>query len=195
MSVLVDATISGEFANSYADVAYADAYFLDHYDATKAAAWDALSDGQKQMLLVQACRVLNTARCVNAVQATDYSFFYDSASGLVRELSLRQSPVPYTTYQALQFPRNLDLNTTTGAAYIPEQVKMAQCEEAIYLKNFDETAMANRTQGILQDTVSVGNGQVHLTQQYAAEGSSLAPLALEFMRPFFLKSGTRMRRS
>jgi len=196
MAILLDDTISGKASNSYASVAFADDYFLEHYDTTKASQWDALGDGQKQQLLVAACRVLETARFTNPVAPLQYSTFYDSRTGRVLILDDRLEPVKYLSYQALQFPRNLDVDPDTGDTLIPEAIQMAQCEQAIYILNFDETARAAQLQGVRQETLTIGRGQVHTHSQYAGEGSAFAPLALEYARPYLITgSGAKLRRA
>jgi len=193
MAVTLDSSIGKSTSNSYVDTDYASDYWENHFSAAKAAQWAALGDDQQAQLLVQACRVIETARYTHFVSVSEYTLHYDSASGQVIDLALTAEPVKYYYNQKLQFPRNLDVDDA-GKLYIPEPVKMAQCEQAIYLLNFDETAMANRLQGVVSDSVSVGRGQIHLNQQYVSEGSSFAPMALEFVRPFFVK-GARMRRA
>jgi hypothetical protein len=195
MAVTVDATIGTKTSNSYCDVAYADAYFLQHYNTVKAAAWAALTTTQKNLALVNACRVIETARFTVIVNWYNYQLKYDRNTGLILNLNTDLDPVKLDYFQKLQFPRNLDIDSTTGSAYIPESVQMAQCEQAVYLLTLDETALSNRIQGVVNDTVGVGRGAIHLNQQYASEGSTFAPLAFEYVRPFFLKSGARYRRA
>jgi hypothetical protein len=194
MAVVLDATVSTKTSNSYCDVAYADEYFAQHYDTAKATAWAALATNQKELLLVHATRIIDTARFTLFLNWQNYGLRYDYSTGMVLNLSTELDPVKYWYFQKLQFPRNLDIDPDTGAVYIPEPIKMAQCEQAYYLLNFDDTAMANRIMGITNDTIGIGRGQIHLNQQYASDGSAIAPLALEYIRPFLLKSGTRMRR-
>jgi len=190
----IDSTLAGEFSNSYVDVAFADDYFTNHYDSTKAASWAALSSGAKATLLIQACSVIETARFTVPVALPQYAMRYDSVTGLVKSLNLNRQPVKYDYYQALQFPRNLDVKTTDGSLYIPTAIKTAQCEQAIYLKNLDDSAMANRIQGITMDKVSIGSGQIDATQEYAITGSTFSPLALELVRQFLVRGG-RLARS
>ncbi len=191
----INSTIGGEYANSYLDVSFADDYFLSHWDSIKSAAWDLLDDSQKQQLLILACSVIETARFTNPSSRETPGLYYDSSTNKVLSLDPKTEPVRYYSYQALQFPRNLDRDMTTGALYIPEKVKMAQCEQAIYLNSYDPSAMANRLQGVVQDRVSLGSGQVTVSQQYVAEGSSFAPLALEYVRPFLISKTARLRRA
>lgn len=195
----IDVTISGEFSNSYVDVAFADDYWTNHFSTVKAAQWTALTSAQKTTVLVAACRVLESARFTLGSSYSDYELLYDRRSHLILNRAVDQLPVKYSYYQKLQFPRNLDIQYTgtpgdIGTAYIPEDVQEAQCEQALYLINFDDTAVANRLQGITLEKVGVGRDQITTTQEYAVTGSMFAPLAMELLRAYFIKGG-RTRRS
>lgn len=195
MATTLDVTMGGQFSNSYVDLNYAADYFDNHWDATKSASWDAMDPLPQTRLLIQACRVIETARFTNYVRPTDYAFFYDYITGMVRQLAERMEPIRYYNYQNLQFPRNLDIDYTDGALFMPDAIMQAQCEQAIYLLSYDGQAVANRLQGIINDTASIGRGQIHVSQNYLGEGSAFAPMALELCRPMFLKGGQRMRRA
>jgi len=197
MPIILDTSLATETANSYADVAFADDYWENHYLPTKAAAWAALSDEAKAAILTAACRVLETARFTIKVTLAEYAMHYDRFSGTVQDVALTTEPVKYYFYQRLQFPRNLDFYKSgahQGDLYIPDEVKWAQCEQALYLLSLDETAMANRLQGITMDKVGIGKGQIEATQEYAITGSSFSPVALEMLRPYMIKGG-RLRRA
>jgi hypothetical protein len=197
MPITIDTSLATETANSYADVAFADDYWENHYLPVKAAAWAALTDEAKATLLVNACRVLETARFTLKVGLPDFSLYYDSAHAIVLALNLDTEPVRYYFYQRLQFPRNIDVyktGTQQGDLYVPDEVKWAQCEQAVYLLSLDETAMSNRVQGITMDKVGIGKGQIEATQEYAITGSSYSPIALEILRPYMIKGG-RLRRA
>jgi len=189
----LDSSLATTTSNSYVDLAYANDYWTGHFSATKAAQWAALSDQQKTTLLIQATRILETARYTHFVPISEYQLHYDRITGQVLDISMNRAPVRYYYYQKLQFPRNLDIDPITQELYIQPGVQMAQCEQAIYLLNFDESAIATRLQGIVSDALSIGRGQVHTQQQFVAEGSSFAPMALEMIRPFFVKSVKQRR--
>jgi len=194
-TVTFDTTISGQYANSYVDLNYATDYFENHFDSTKAAGWDALSPIQQQRLLIMGCSIIETARFTNYIRPSDYAFFYDYITGMVRQLAERMEPVRFMNTQALQFPRNIDIDTTTGLTFVPDRILEAQCEQAYYMLSYDGQAVANRLQGVISDTISIGRSQIHAAQVYLSEGSAFSPLALELCRPFFLKGGQRMRRA
>ena len=64
-------------------------------------------------------------------------------------------PEKYYFQQKLQFPRTLEVHMN-GQLYVPEEIMFAQCEQAIYQINFDQTILANRLQGISHDAPNVG---------------------------------------
>jgi hypothetical protein len=189
MSIL-DNTIMGELANSYIDQNYADTYFDQHFNALKTATWTALGDEQKQQLLVQACWDIEQFKYTETTtvehSVVQGSLKWDSRQGrFTAYVTPSKAPVPYNVYQQLQFPRNRDIRAD-GTVFIPERMKFAQCEQAIYLVTLDETALSNRLQGLNLDRVVLG--EIGLTQEYAYQGTTLAPLALEFIRPYLYKS-------
>jgi hypothetical protein len=191
--IVLDNTLSDEFANSYADVSYCDDYWANHFDQTKAAQWSALSETQKERLLIQACRILETARFTESSRMRDnYNLVYDRRSRLVVQLNDQIQPVKYYYYQRLQFPRNIDRDILTGDIFIPEPILMAQCEQSVYILNFDDTSMATRIQGVVNDSTQVDT--IRLRQALVAGGSTFSPMALEYVRPFLLKANYQARR-
>jgi hypothetical protein len=200
MALTINSTLAQETSNSYCDQAFADDYWANHYDSIKAAQWDALDDAPKQQVLIRACQVLETARYTIPVTLPEYAMHYDRHTGLVLSLNLTRQPVKYYYYQRLQFPRNLDVyymnppsGKVVGDQYIPEPVLIAQCEQSLYMLNIDETAMANRLQGITMDKVGLGKQQIESTQEYSVSGSMFAPLAYEMMSPLMVRGGKLQR--
>jgi len=191
--ITIDNTISGEFANSYVDTSYADDYWRMHFSTIKAEQWAALSDDQKTILLVNACGITETARYTVSVELPSYALHYDSKTQLVRSFNTSRTPVKYAYNQNLQFPRNFDVSTTTGDTYIPDSAMRAQCEQALYLLTLDESGMASRLQGVVRDQMSIGKGQISVSQEYAAAGSMFSPIALEILRPYMVKGGRTLR--
>jgi hypothetical protein len=194
MALTLKTTISDPYANSYVVVDFADDYFENHYSPTVAAQWAALTDDQKTYLLIRACLVMETIRCTALVPIdTNYEMLYDRRSRTVLDLNVTQTPVKLYYYQALQFPRNLDRDPLTGVAVVPQAVQMAQCEQAIYLLNYDETNQANRIQGVQDETLRIGS--IHTHRMYTSDGSAVAPMTVEFIRPYMMKSSTSLRRA
>jgi hypothetical protein len=192
MALTIDNTLTGEFANSYVDVAFADNYWADHFILTKVAQWQALTANQKANALIAACRVIETARFT-----IDYRMPYnpnvtlDVRSKRVIELNDGE-PIKWSRLQKLQFPRNKDRHSD-GSLFIPDPVMWAQCEQAVYLLSFDETAAANQLQGIDSDQFAVG--EINTRQKYRGAASMFAPTAYEFVRPFLLTSSAKSRRA
>jgi hypothetical protein len=116
-------------------------------------------------------------------------------------MQLGRDPVKFFYYQRLQFPRNLDVyyqNPPVGAKlgdlYIPEDIMLAQCEQAGYLIGFDDSQLSSRMQGVSLETVSLGKGQVASTTEYSGvSGSSLAPAAVEYLKPYAVGGGKLQR--
>lgn len=194
MALTLDSTIAGELSNSYVDVAYCDGYWANHYSTTKAAVWSGLSASQKEQLLIQACGVIESLRFTsrrskewqnNLLFDAQHKRFFDVSDGL---------PVKAIYTQALQFPRNVDLIESTQAWEVPESVMMAQCEQAVYLATFDDAALANRLQGVESDSLAVGGGALSVRQHFVTGGTALAPMAVEFLKPYLLKSSSRLGR-
>lgn len=193
MSLTLDNTISGTHSNSYCDLTYADNYWSGHYSASKVQAWTALTAPQKTQVLIAATRIVETARFTNFIPLSEYNLHYDRLTNQILDITLTRNPAKYYYYQALQFPRNVDFDPVSQVLVIKEPILMAQCEQAVYLLAFDDTALANRIQGIVNDTVEVGKNQIHLTQQYVGEGSMFSPIAREMLRPFFVRTVRQMR--
>lgn len=191
---------ASELSNTYCTAAFADDYWANDYRSANVSQWAALANPAKTNLLIQACKVIETARFTVPVTLPEYAMHYDRRTRMVLSLNLTRTPVKFYYYQRLQFPRNLDiyyLTPPTGAAlgdlYIPEDVLIAQCEQAMYLLNLDQTALATRMQGVLTNKVVLGNNAVGLTQEYSTVGSMFAPMALEMLRPYMFKGGKMQR--
>lgn len=198
MPIALDATVAGEFSNSYCDVAFGDDYFSRHFNSTKKNAWAALTTGQKEEALIQGTMVIEQFKFSLTLPLPHLSDLrYDPRVGrfvAYGEYPDRMTAVKYNYFQYLQFPRNLDIHYSTGVPYIPEQVQRAACEQGYYMLNFDETALANRLQGITLDRAGIGNGAVDATQEYGLGGTMLCPVAHNLIRPYLMNS-SRVRRA
>ena len=201
MAILINSTISSETANSYASVAYADSYFESHYNATFTTTWDALDDSQKQMLLIQATLVLEQFRFVIPTTQSDYEMHYSRTTGLVGFYPLEQDPIKYNYFQALSFPRNLDVYSTTSQTYIPEPVLIAECEQAISIKNFSVTNINKVLSGIKSESVEIA-GQISraivyqdgTTASNSIMTANLSSVAYQLLSPYILRN-TRTKRA
>jgi len=188
MAVLISSTLSGEYSNSYVGVAYADEFFESHFDTTKTDTWSALSDDQKQMLLVQATMIVEQFKFTYTMERRELALHYDARTGKVHDFMNVPYPVRYTWNQALQFPRNLDVDSVTGLTYIPEPIKIAQCEQSISLKNFNVTSTTKVLAGIKSERVELPGPIIKdVTYQDGdtvssfITSASVSPLALQYL--------------
>lgn len=194
----INSTLMSEIANSYIDKAYADAYWLNDYRTKNAAQWAALSDAQKTGLLIDACAIIERIRFTLPESRRDYVLFYDRRTQLTRMIDRNFQPFKYLFSQRLQFPRNLDIYVMDapspellGQTYIRQEVMDAQCEQAMYLLNFDDSIYAARLQGVVKDSVGIGKGSITSDQEYAL-GSSIsmvAPRAFEKLSALMVVGG------
>jgi hypothetical protein len=193
MALILDTSLSGSASNSYVDVAYCDDYWANHILTQRAALWAALTNSQKINLLIRACGVVETLRFTSTRSLPQgYELSYDRRLHEVIALNKDITPVRFFYYQKLQFPRNLDRDFLTGQSFVPEPVKIAQCEQAGYLLSFDESALSASLQGISHDQAKVGS--LSTRQNLRQDGTSIAPMALEQVRPYLLKSSVTMGR-
>jgi len=122
--VAIEATVGGENSNSYITLAEAEAYFAERLHAD---AWAGASEADKEKALLTACRRIEAHRL--QVHRRPYGFPYDLPNALDRPAD---PLAPADPDQALSFPRQRDLDQSGNYA-IPDQVKQAQCEEALAL--------------------------------------------------------------
>lgn len=196
MAEIINAVLSDEQANSYCTLDYANTYFANHYSQAKNTTWSALADAQKTQLLIQACFTIEQIKFTEFAEYNGARFGNLGWNNLTNRFGYFNNSATsskYLFYQALQFPRNKDVYST-GDTYIPDRVMIAQCEQAIYLIGFDDSAIANAMQGISLDSIQVD--KIKLTQEYTAgsRGTTLAPLALDYLKPYMLFS-VRTQRS
>jgi hypothetical protein len=119
-----DATIAGASSNSYLSLEDAETYFAARL---RSDAWDSASDADKEKALLTACRRIEAHRL--QVHRRPYGFPYDLPNALDRPAD---PLAPTDPNQVLSFPRQCDLDRS-GTFAIPDQVKQAQCEEALAL--------------------------------------------------------------
>ncbi len=197
-AVVLDTTMSGETANSYVDVPTCDDYWTNHWNTAAGQTWLDLNTQQKTNLLMQACRVVETVRCVGPYikPQNHYRLEYSMRTGTVLTLPLDRDITRFYWYQRLQFPRNIDIYVTegNGLPYIPYPVIFAQCEQAVYTATFDYSALQNRMQGITLEKIVIGKNDIGISHEYNLDGSSLSPVAKEMLQPFMLGK-PRLRRS
>lgn len=184
----LDVTVGGSASNSYVTVGEADKYFNTHYITAKKTAWSALTQPQKESALKRACQQLETLKVLDDELSTgrlpialviDYGY----------DLSLHRAEIN----QKLQFPRNLDVDPT-GTPFVPQELKDAQCEQAVYLLAFDDTALITTAQGVVEEAVTAGPIKSYTKYSEGSTPTYLAPIVLELMRPYLRYTG-RLRRN
>jgi uncharacterized membrane protein YgcG len=204
MAQTLNAVMSDQFANSYVDVAYADAYFSGHVNATKSAAWAALSADQKASALISATWVIEQLKFTVPTVPWDATLQYDNLlhAYYYSSPSIPGSAIKYSALQSLQFPRNVDSNYS--GVFIPEAVKDAQCEQAVFMLSADEDSISKTLSGIVSESFS--GGGITISTRYggasasgggnSSGGSLIAPLTKQFLNPYILRNtGMRFRRS
>jgi hypothetical protein len=181
----LDATVGGSNSNSYGTLVEANSYFADHWNTAKSTEWAGLSDRQKDRLLISACRLLETIRVL------DQPYTRGRLPLALLTVDTRDTMIHRQLMdQRLQFPRNIDIQLGGDALpIIPEEIKEAQFEQAIYLKVFDEAQLADRLQGIEQQEVAAGGG-VRVWTKYSegGRGNMFAPMTIELMEPYLRRS-------
>jgi hypothetical protein len=154
MAVVIDATAGGTTANSYATLAEADTYFESK---AYSSAWDAKTDAEKNTLLVDATRMI------------DYLFDFN---GTITNTSPRQ---------ALKWPRTGAYDCESiliDADTIPDNVKYAQFEQALYLTAVEATQTSN----IKYEEASVGKGAVKAKFNMYYTAQQLGNAVLDYLR-------------
>lgn len=186
----LDATLSGEFANSYVTRSYADSYFANHYVADKTALWATFSDAQKDALLIHATIFgIENVVCVlpNEINDPFRKHYSNRVTGQVIQLADDPYlPYRYSSIQNLQFPRNLDIDST-GTVFIPEDVKIAQCEQAIYLADQDEEALSNSEKGLKLESITVG--PIKISEEFETKKvvSSISSIVKQLMKKYSIR--------
>lgn len=198
MAQTLNSTMSDQFANSYIDQAYADAYFAGHISTVKDAAWAALTANQKASALIQATWVIEQLKFTVPTVPWDATLQYDNLLHRFYYSSpaIPGSAIKWSSLQNLQFPRNIDTNYS--GVFIPEAVKDAECEQAIFMATLDESIITSTMQGVVSETFS--GGGITISQRYENKGGNvstlLAPLTKQFVNPYILRAtGMRFRRS
>lgn len=161
----LNTALSDTDADSYVTLDEADAFFAAHYLLAKTTLWESFDDSQKEALLRRGVQVLET-------------------------LPLEDNAVSRLYWnQALSFPRT-DSFDGDGGYEIPQVVKDAQCEQAIYLPVVDEASMAAQMTGVMSESVSGGVG---ISTTFRGTPSLVAPMTYQLLLPL-LRKGRKVRR-
>lgn len=190
----IDPTIAGERSNSYITADDFTAYWTNHFNLTLAATMLALTVPQIEMLLVQACRTIESIHFTEPVDPlADYHLVYDSRQQQIRSVKTNYGrPQKYNYFQFLQFPRTLDIYQD-GTLYIPYPIQAAQCEQAAYLYSFDTTVIEDGLQGLDRQAINVGG--VSISQHIRTKGSMICASAYNMVKPFIINQNMRLQRA
>jgi len=150
MAVVIDATVGGVNANSYLSLADAQSMIDGMVLSADVTAWGTATTDEKNRALVSAAQRLDRERFLGARSNDDQAMQWPRTG--VRK------PDTYTTTYAVGFPFRITTDYFP-AEDIPDQVKRAQVELAVYLNN--------NTDGIslsgLEDYKSVSIGSISVT--------------------------------
>jgi len=190
----INATIADERANSYVLASDFTAYWTNHFDLVTSATVLALTTSQIEMLLVRACRTVDSLHFTEPVDPlADYHLVYDSRQQQIRSVKTNYGrPQKYNYFQFLQFPRTLDIYQD-GTLYIPYPIQAAQCEQAAWLYSFDNTVLADGIQGLVRQAINVGG--VALSQAIRSKGSMMSPDAYDMCKPYLIQQVMRVQRA
>jgi len=167
MAVTIDATAGGANANSYMTLAQADAYVEAMIESTDVGKWTTGNDDSRNRALTAAAERLDRERFLGA-RATDTQARQWPRTGV-------RKPDTYVNTYATGFPFRISEDYFTDTE-IPDQIKRAQIELAVYLKN--------NTDGIslsgLNDFKSVQIGSLSVTpDKSGAVGADHVPPMFE----------------
>jgi hypothetical protein len=167
MAVTIDATAGGANANSYITLAQADAYVEAMINSTDVSKWSTGTDDNRNRSLAAAAQRLDRERFIGA-RATDTQALQWPRTGV-------RKPDTYVNTYATGFPFRISEDYFTDTE-IPDQIKRAQIELAVYLHN--------NTDGIslsgLNDYKSVSIGSISVTPDKAgAVGADHVPPMFE----------------
>jgi hypothetical protein len=126
MAITIDATAGGANANSYLTLAAADAIVDGMVESDDVTAWGSATDDQKNRALYTAAQRIDRERFLGA-RATDTQSLQWPRTGV-------RKPDTYINTYSVGFPFRITADYFTDTE-IPDQVKRAQVELAVYLNN------------------------------------------------------------
>ncbi len=176
----IDATVGGPQSNSYVSLAEAETYFAARL---RAEAWAASSEADKEKALLTACRRIEAHRL--QVHRRPYLYPGEPADTLERNYDWL---APLDPDQALSFPRRRDQDHT-GTYVVPQQVREAQCEEALALLT---TGAESERRRALQAAGVTGFSVDGLSESYEAGASRQLLMSAEartLLAPFVDRGG------
>jgi hypothetical protein len=176
MAITIVTTAGDASANSYVSVAEADAYFEARIDSQPWEAADEVDAEQKKRLLVSAARRINQINLIGRKASTTQALAFPRMGGMrIRLLN----PESWGSFRSLD-----------GEAYdldeIPQAIKDAQCELALYFAEFGLDADSSLP------VKSITGGGIRLDYTGGGSGSTLPGSVQRLLSPFM--QGTRLVR-
>lgn len=173
----IDATIAGANANSYQTLQEAEEYFATrlHSDA-----WDGAANTDKQKALIEATRTID--RVATRIGPPPQYWLRNWTARIPWNYALLG--FRYDIHQKLKFPRWWDRNLATNEVYIPQDIRYAQCEIAIWLleKGADQIQREKlQAQGVTQ--VRIDDLQ-EVYDPSTGNRTLLPQAAFEYLRPY-----------
>jgi hypothetical protein len=167
MAVSIDATAGGASANSYITLTEANTFVEAMISSTDVSKWTTGTDDTRNRALAAAAQRLDRERFLGA-KATDTQSMQWPRTGV-------RKPDTYVNTYATGFPFRISEDYFTDTE-IPDQIKRAQIELAVYLKNnVDGISL-----GGLEDFKSVQVGSISVTpDKSGAIGADRVPPMFE----------------
>ena len=167
MAVSIDATAGGASANSYMTLSEADTFVEAMISSSDVSKWTTGNDDSRNRALTAAAQRLDRERFLGA-RATDTQALQWPRTGV-------RKPDTYVNTYATGFPFRISDDYFTDTE-IPDQVKRAQIEMAVYLKNnVDGISL-----GGLEDFKNVKIGNLDVTPDKAGSiGADRVPPMFE----------------
>ena len=167
MAVTIDATAGGASANSYITLSEANTFVEAMISSTDVSKWTTGTDDTRNRALAAAAQRLDRERFIGA-KATDTQSMQWPRTGV-------RKPDTYVNTYATGFPFRISEDYFTDTE-IPDQIKRAQIELAVYLKNnVDGISL-----GGLEDFKNVQVGSISVTpDKSGAIGADRVPPMFE----------------
>jgi len=163
----VTCTPGGASDNCYVTEAQANTYFGD---TLRESTWEGWPATDRQRALIQATSMIENLGGPRA-----------SADNPARPLFVGY---PYASTQALHFPRETDLDSDS-AAYVPEAVRDAVCEQAYWLLDRKANPPIVDTQQLRDEGISQMSADgMSLTMRAAERPRDIAPAAADLIAAY-----------
>jgi len=167
MAISIDATVGGASANSYLTLAAANSLIEGLVQNDDVVAWASATDDQKNRALYSATQRIDRERFLGA-RATDTQSLQWPRTGV-------RKPDTYINTYAVGFPFRITTDYFTDTE-IPDQIKKAQAELAVYLNNNKDGLGLSG----LEDYKNVKIGNLDVTpNNYGAIGADRIPPMVE----------------